>query len=207
MARGLVRMLFGLAGFAAGLFALWVAFDDLTGPHRETWFALLVIAIVPVIVGMGYLLPQLIFARGPAQRTRVITDPLWTACQAVFMWLAAIAGGTSIGSWKGALVGGVVGAIMAAQGISSMRVLRRALDGPAESPPATAETPTRRQVVGILVKGFVFWIAGLIFCAGAGYVVAGRTGAYASVLLVAALIVFVYAQALYRLRRRHAHTE
>lgn len=200
-------MLFGLAGLAAALFALWMAFDDLTGPHRDTWFALLVIAIVPVMVGMGHLLPELIFARGPAQRTRVVTDPFWTACQATFMWLAAIAGGTFIGSWKGALVGGVVGAILAAQGISSMRVLRRTLDRPAEGTPATAETPTRWQIVWILVKVFVFWIAALVFCAGAGYFVAGRNGAFASVLLVTAVIVFVYVQAFYRLRQRRRHTE
>jgi FMN phosphatase YigB (HAD superfamily) len=39
-------MLFGLAGLAAALFALWVTFDDLTGTQRDTWFALLVLARV-----------------------------------------------------------------------------------------------------------------------------------------------------------------
>jgi len=56
------------------------------------------------------------------------------------------------------------------------------------------------------VRVVLFWIALLVVCAGAGYIVVGRTRAIVFTCLAATVIVFTYALSVYRLRQQRNQT-
>lgn len=114
VSQRVVTTLFVVLGLAAALYALSFAVDDLLSGPDDPWFGLLVLAVAPVLLGMGDLLPALIYARDAAARTRAVSAPYWAACQGASLWLAAIAGGVYLaGWWLGALLGAVVGGVFA----------------------------------------------------------------------------------------------
>lgn len=207
VARRVVAVLVAGLGVAAGLYALWFAFDDLLSGAGDPWFGLMVLAVVPVLLGVGVVLPQLIYAPDSAARTYAVAGPLWSACQAASMWMFAIAGGVYLaGWWPGAVLGGVVGGLFAWQGLHSMRWLRRTVPQDRTDSPSASERPTRREIVWLVARLLLFLIAFVVIAAGAGYAIFGRDGAVAATLIAVVGIVLVYALEIFRFRRRRSET-
>ena len=201
--RRAVTVLFGIAGVLTALYMLWIAVDGLSTSSGDTWFDLIVLATVPLAVGTGYLLPEFAFARDSTERTCAVAGRFWSACQAAFLWLLAIAIGVEVAGWTGAFVGGAVGGILAWQSLDSMHFLRQTVELQGEPVPATSPSPTRPQIARLVGKTLLVWVACIAIVAGASYAVFGQQGAVVATLLGVILIVVAYALAIYRWRRRH----